>query len=60
MPTPPPHCGRACTRADDINEEIRNLMRQPVSRQRSEQWARLLEQWADAHSSRCTCWAPAA
>jgi hypothetical protein len=61
MPIPPAHCGRACTSADAINEAIRNLMSQPVSRERTEEWARLLEQWADAHCRGCPCyWAPAA
>ncbi|WP_181803116.1 hypothetical protein [Streptomyces shenzhenensis] len=60
MPTYPLYCGRACTSADDINEAIRNLMSQPASPERSEQWARLLEQWADACPTDGSCWATAA
>ncbi|MFF9091416.1 hypothetical protein ACF1BE_34685 [Streptomyces sp. NPDC014991] len=60
MPTRPPRGGLACTSADDINEAIRNLMSQPASPERSEQWARLLERWADAWPTGGSSWATAA
>lgn len=35
-------------------------MNQPVSRERSAQWARLLEQWADLCPQGGDCWTTAA
>ncbi|MEU0947523.1 hypothetical protein ABZ379_33215 [Streptomyces canus] len=49
--SPRPPGTPCCPARDHLNTPICNLMDRPASRERSEQWAVLLERWADA----CPC-----
>ncbi|MEU0947611.1 hypothetical protein ABZ379_33660 [Streptomyces canus] len=61
MPNFPRPPGIACCPARvDLNDAIRDLMSQPATRERSQQWAELLERWADACPQACDCWTTAA
>jgi len=61
MPNTPRTPGTQCCPArDHLNQAIRDLMNQPASRERTRQWAALLEQWADACPQDGGCWTTAA
>lgn len=45
MPSPTPLHGQPCPDAEDINASIRQLMDQPATARRAEEYRRLLELW---------------
>jgi len=47
MPTPPRPHGQVTPALDDVNDRIRNLMGQPASPSRAEEYRRLLDLWAE-------------
>jgi hypothetical protein len=55
-----PPGGSCCPERDRLNRAIRRLMDQPASRERSQKWAALLAQWADACTNSGDCWTTAA
>ncbi|MEI5526795.1 hypothetical protein WB388_40065 [Streptomyces brasiliscabiei] len=60
MPSPARSRGPLCPALEEINDRIRRLMAQPASRARTEEWALLLQRWAEACPGCQECGKPAA